>query len=441
MNFLLSKELPTFNFLTLGRRGVGKTVFFAGCYAEVNNGFFTQRKDQSLWFEGQNPQDKEHLDSLLNYVAKTGEYPPATLKITEFNLDLKRRDPWGKKTLCHFRWYDIPGEYCNFERPDYQQMVLKSHSCYVFLNAAHLIHGSTYLESLDSVLKQVISIANLKSNTTTEYTFALIFTQFDRLPNQNIGRLQIEETIRPFLITLEEKGIKYLRFYSEVPIVKVENHYKLKPKGTAVSLIWVVSELQEASSKTLKTSQQKDISPIQHFLILAQKYRKWLIATGISGVVLVCGIGLVTHLNQVSLNVPGTLTAEAQIRQYQLVLQDNPRDLKTLVALSELYIAQGQLKQAISVIETITQQQPNHLDWQFNLAKLYELVQENPKAEEVYDRILAQDNQHFYALLGKGLLRQKDGDLQTAQFLFKQAEQVAPTKDLKAQVRNLIVSP
>ncbi len=108
MSLLPSRELPTFNFLTLGARGVGKTVFFAGCYAEINNGFLSQKKDQLSWFEGQHAQDKKNPDNIVNYVAKNGQYPPATLKITEFNLDLKQRDRQKTKKLCHFRWYDIP---------------------------------------------------------------------------------------------------------------------------------------------------------------------------------------------------------------------------------------------------------------------------------------------------------------------------------------------
>lgn len=437
MNFLSPEKLPIFNFLTIGQRGVGKTVFLAGCYAEINDGFFRQREDQSLWFRPSNRSDKKHLDSLLNYVAKTGTYPPATLKITEFNFDLKRQDRWGTTTLCHFRWYDIPGEYCDFEHPSFQQMVLNSHGCCVFLNADHLVNVPTYLESLDSVFQQVISVASLRRKKNAEYAFAIIFTQCDRLSNKAHSRLQIEEKIRPFIIALETTGAKYLRFYSEVPIVKGENHYQLNPKGTAVSLLWLVSEWQKASRKSAHASPKRGIGLIWDYLNLAYRYRRWLLAIGVGGAVLASSIVFALHLNGVSLNLPWTTTAETQIRQYQSVLQRNPNDFETLVALAELYLAQGQLEEALPLIENITQQQPDQLDWQLNLAKLYELTNKSSQAEAVYDRILAQEDQHFYALLGKAFLRQKEGDRQTAQLLFQKAERVAPTDKLKDQVRRL----
>lgn len=434
MSLLPSRKLPTFNFLTLGKRGVGKTVFFAGCYAELNNGFLSQKKEQLSWFEGQHSQDKKNLHSILDYVAKTGQYPPATLKITEFNLDLKQRNRQKTTTLCHFRWYDIPGESCDLNDPVFQQLILKSHSCYVFLNSAHLVNQSTYVENLDSLLKQVISIANLQKKRNHDYRFALIFTQLDRLPNKETARLQVEEKIRPFLIALEEKNIKYIRFYSEVPIIQTDNSYKLNPTGTAVSLVWVVSELQRTYRKTLK------LFPIQLYLALAEKYGKWPMAIGVSTLVLVSAIGLGIYFQQKPPNLADSPSPERQIAQHQLRLEKNPQDLETLVALSEIHINQGQFNEAISVMKRITQQQPYNLDWQINLAKLYELTQDHTKAEQVYDNILAQDNEHFYALLGKALLRQKDKDIPTSQQLFKQAEEVAPTKDLKDQVRQFILS-
>ncbi|MGK7940349.1 MAG: tetratricopeptide repeat protein [Crocosphaera sp.] len=436
MSLFPSQELPTFNFLTLGERGVGKTVFFAGCYAEINNGFLTQKREQLSWFEGQSPQDKQNLHNILNYVAEKGQYPPATLKITEFNLDLKQRNRQTTKTLCHFRWYDIPGESCDLKVPDFERLVIKSHSCYVFLDAPHLINQPTYVDTLDELLEQITVIANLKRKTHPDYTFVLVFTQFDRLKNKNkeSTRFQVEEKIRPFLIALEEQEVKYSRFYSEVPIVKTDQFYKLDPKGTAVSLIWVVSELQRNSRKTLQ------FFSIQRCLEWGKQYRKWLIGIGVGTVAVASMIGLGHYSSQKSSNIAQPYSSSSQTSQEHSSVGSDTEDLKALVKLSESYISQGEFEQAIPVLKKITEKQPDNLDWQLNLAKLYELTQNNPKAEQVYDNILAQDNQHFYALLGKALLRQQDQDLPTAQQLLKQAEKVAPTEDLKNQVRQLIAS-
>ncbi|MDJ0508467.1 MAG: tetratricopeptide repeat protein [Crocosphaera sp.] len=432
MSLLPYQKRPTFNFLTLGERGVGKTVFFAGCYAEINNGFLSQKKDQLSWFEGQNHQDKENLDNILNYVAKNGQYPPATLKITEFNLDLKQRNRQTTKTLCNFRWYDIPGEFCDVNVPAFKELVIKSHSCYVFLNAAHLINQPTYIESLEELLEQITVIATLKRATNKNYTFVLVFTQFDRLKNKETARFQVEEKIRPFLISLEKEDVKYIRFYSEVPIIQIDNFYKLNPKGIAVSLIWVVSDLQRNYRKIFT------IFSIESYLAWAKQYRQWLIGIGTLALASVIGLGI--YFTQKSPNIAKNPEPASQKEQYKLSAKGEPQDLEALVKLSESYLNQGEFGKAIDVIKTITEKQPNNLDWQLNLAKLYELTENNSQAEQVYDGILAKDNQHFYALLGKALIRQQNQDVQTARQLFKQAEEFAPSEDLKKQVRQFRLS-
>ncbi len=438
MNFKSPSQPPVFNLLSIGQRGVGKTVFLAGSYAELNAAS-DQAQLHPLWFESQSSREKDNLEGILNYVAQTGQYPPPTMKITDFNFVLKRRDRRGTRTLCYFRWCDIPGEYCNFEHPEFQQMVLTSQSCCVFINAHRLVYESQYLESLDAVVKQVISIANLLDKSITQYRFALIFTQCDRLANGPIGRLQIEEHLLPLITGLEAASACYQRFYSAVPIVEEADTFKLKPIGAAAAFLWLVSQLQQSrrspSSSTLATSLKTDVSPLQYWLNARPKIRgKWL-AIGL-GVALLMAV-IVSAIPNLIPNFEEDSLINQQIRRYEETIQRNPDDFNTLVILTNLYLEQGQTEKAISLMEKIVQLKPDNLDWQFNLAKLYELVEQKPKAEQVYDRILTQDSQQFKALLAKALLRQEQGDRATAQRLFQQAEQVAPSKELKAKIRQI----
>jgi tetratricopeptide (TPR) repeat protein len=434
-------EAPVFNLLSLGQRGVGKTVFLAGCYAE----FSAQARQQTSpawWLECQNDRDRENLDSIFNYIAKTGNYPPPTLKITDFNFSLKQRNRWGTKTFCYLRWWDIPGEYCDFDHPEFQKMVLNSQSCCVFINAERLLRDASYEKPLAALLKQVVAIANLLDNQKLEYGFAFIFTQCDRLPAGPMSRLQIEKRLLSLFSSLESANAKYQRFYSAIPLVEAAGTFKLQPTGAAAAFLWLASQLsksQHNSQATLATSLQADVSSLSHSLPVRPKPQGkrmaiGLAALGVVAAIAFAGFRLIPSLETVS-------PVEQKIQQYQAYLQDNPDDFETLVALANLYLTQGQLDRAIPVMEKIVRLRPNSLDWQFNLAKLYELSKATSKAEKVYDRILSQDPRHFKALLGKALLRRDQGDRAAAKQLLLQAEQVAPSSDLKAKVRQLYQNP
>lgn len=265
-----SSEPELFNLLCLGQRGVGKTVFLAGSYDELNHAD-PSRHQQKLWFECEREDDKNNLDSVLDYVQRTGQYPPPTLKITDFHFILKQRTYRGTRPLCHFRWWDIPGEYCDFANPEFQKMVLSSHSCCVFINGARLVNDPSYIGELEGLMKQVISIATLIDQETVNYRFALIFTQCDRLVSGPMSRLQIEEHIQFLIASLDAAEAKYQRFYSGIPIVTEPPGYRFQVKGSAAAFIWIVSELNKDSRlphnhSSLENSLRPDISSLQYWL-------------------------------------------------------------------------------------------------------------------------------------------------------------------------------
>ena len=447
MKLLSPIKPPIYNLLSLGERGVGKTVFLVGSYAELNSVSdidpdLAPNLAPSLWFECQYNPEKELLESILNYVSQTGHYPPPTLKITDFHFAFKQRKRWGVKSLCYFRWWDIPGEYCNFENPYYQTMVLNSHSCCVFINADRLVHDASYVQSLETITKQVVSLARLIDRTAIPYAFALIFTQCDQLPPGAIGQLQIEEKIQGLVSALESVSAKYHRFYTGIPIVEREGVFKLQSNGVSSAFLWLVAELYKKKSfgldKSLEASLQ-DNTDSQKLLPTFSPKILW----GLGGIaaLIILGLGWNFFLKQPnSTQTPTASSAgnnDQQVEKYAKLLKENPKNMDALVALANLYLEQGELEKAIPVLEKIAVIQPNNLDWQFNLAKLYELSDQTDKAEKIYDQMLSKNPKEFKALVGKAMLRQAKGDFQTANSLFKIAEDVAPSPDLKKKIREL----
>lgn len=96
-------QTKPFNLLSIGQRGVGKTVFLVGSYAELQANYLTAHP-QKLWFDCQTNQVQENIEKILNYIVQTNQYPPPTMKIVNFSFSLKRQRLWGEQTLCNFTW-------------------------------------------------------------------------------------------------------------------------------------------------------------------------------------------------------------------------------------------------------------------------------------------------------------------------------------------------
>lgn len=251
MTLVSPTTLKTFNLLSIGQRGVGKTVFLAGSYIEANNQI-DNPQTQEFWFDCQDMQMQQNMDHLLGYIAQTGQYPPATMKISNFNFSLKCQNLWSEKTLCHFRWSDIPGEICNIgNNRDFQRMVLTSHGCCVFINADALVHDAAYLKSLEEIMRQVMGIASLVNQRGLKYPLALVFTKCDLLQLGPISQLQIEQSLQPLITVLDNVKANYKRFYSAIPIVSYQGASTLKAKGAAAPLLWLTSELRKINNLQL----------------------------------------------------------------------------------------------------------------------------------------------------------------------------------------------
>lgn len=434
----------TFNLLNIGQRGVGKTVFLAGSYVELHNDNQSKRPRQ-LWFECQDNQMQENIEKILRYVVQNNNYPPPTIKVTNFNFSLKRHSLRGIQTLCHFCWWDVPGEICNIYNRDFRTMVSTSHGCCVFIDAYALVHNQTYLQALEDIIEQVMAIASLVSLNGLKYAFALILTKCDLLEPGLINQ-QLEEGLQPLTIRLDAVGVNYQKFYSFISIVRTGGSAStLKPTGAAAPLLWLVWELSKAHSPGLMknlfelvTRLLPTVQPHQEGVegSLLHRFKPVEQAVGVRKRL---GLYLLPNAQRNFLLLSLAIIALTGVIGFLSVdyeqVQRRPNNLNTLEKLATLK-QRGQFDQAVALTEKLLQQEPEDLELHLELAELYELTGKVEKAETTYDQVLAKQDNNLKALVGKALLRKSIGDIKTAEALFAQAEKAAPT-GLKAQIHKL----
>ncbi len=247
---------PTFNILSLGDRGTGKTVFLVGSYAEFqtiikNQENITEKNKSALptsWFECQHTSEKFLLDNILNYVLIKGIYPPPTLKITDFHFVFKQQQSGKKNTLCYIRWWDMPGENCNFDNPYYQEMGVNSQGCCVFINANRLLHDANYTENFAYLKKQLMVLVSFVRNDHVEYPFSLIFTQCDLLLAGE--EKKITAKVQDFIQELDRAGVNYKCFYSGIVITPQDVGFRLDSNEISSVFMWLVTDLYKHYQKT-----------------------------------------------------------------------------------------------------------------------------------------------------------------------------------------------
>lgn len=245
----------TFKLLSIGQRGVGKTVFLAGSYSELHSTASSSRtaKSQKLWFDCRDRQVQISIDQILDYIAQTGHYPPATMRIASFDFSLKRRTILGSQTLCHFRWWDVPGEICTPDNADFQTIVSSSNGCCVFIDAHALVHNNDYLTALEELYAQVTTIATQVSLKNSNYAFALILTKCDLIASQLFTQQRIDEGLQPLIGHLDDLRVNYRTFCSVIPVVSLGRTSTLRATGAAAPLLWIVSALRKAHRRGFRS--------------------------------------------------------------------------------------------------------------------------------------------------------------------------------------------
>ncbi len=438
-----------FNLLGIGYRGVGKTVFLAGSYAELQIGPHIS-PHQRLSFDCQDNVVKRNIESLLKYIAQTGNYPPPTVKITNFSFDVIHHTMLGRKTLCTFSWWDIPGESCTIQDPDFRTLLMNSHGCCLFIDSHALLRNEAYLESIEGLIKRVEAIASLVNQNRLSYPFALILTKCDLLELGALSLVQLEEKLKPLMSRFDAVNAHYRTFYSALPLVNIGGSTVFKATNAAQPILWLTDELRQAyrfqapqvlasGFKQIFSNSTKKSSMAGRGLgkrILASPRNA--VVTAATGIILLGGIFVAfLGLGQLRLASEQLTAPEQEIQRYETILKDDPNNSDALVNLASQHTALGQYDQAIPYLEQLAQLQPQNMEVRFELAGLYALTDQSDKEEAAYDQILSQDSNNLAALTSKAKLRVAKGDPQTAKSLFAQAEKTAPTSDLKATVREI----
>ena len=435
-------QTKPFNLLSIGQRGVGKTVFLVGSYAELQANHLTAHP-QKLWFDCQNNQVQENIEKILNYIVQTNQYPPPTMKIVNFSFSLKRQRLWGEQTLCNFTWNDIPGEICDIHNLEFRNMVFNSHGCCVFIDAYALRHSDAYLQVLDDIFEQVMALTSLVYLNGLEYPLALILTKSDLLESTSQNQQIITKKLQPLTTHLNAVKANYQIFQSFIPLIRSKDTPSLEAKGAAVALLWLVWELNKVHNPGLEhqllnllnrilpgkyqSQQELPDGAIQN-LFHANNPEQVKSSTGLAPTnnflkrssLLYIALGSVTMLLIL-------------IVGYQQFFSNQPNQDNTIANIESLQQS-GQFEQAIQQLEQLIQREPQRVDLRLKLAQLYEIMGKVTDAENVYDQILAKQSDNLKALVGKAVLRQVQGDTKSASSLFERAEKVAPNA-LKSQVR------
>ncbi len=252
-------NLNRYNFLSIGQRGVGKTVFLASCYLECH-----QDKEQQrlLWFDCDNREVRQLIDNILNYVVKTGDYPPATLKITNFEFALKQRHQWGSQTVGRVQWWDTPGEVCDSHNASLKTLLSNTHGCCLFLDASSLVKASDSIRAVMELLRPLEMIIELFSEEMLHLPLAVILTKCDNLMPHPLQWQCLKKAINPLLQQLKEQNINYQVFYSEIPIVVIDGVPTLQLVRVGTPIYWLFAEIHRLRS----LDQNQTESPSKYYI-------------------------------------------------------------------------------------------------------------------------------------------------------------------------------
>ncbi|MGK7933981.1 MAG: hypothetical protein AB4041_21480 [Microcystaceae cyanobacterium] len=231
------------NFLSIGARGVGKTVFFVSHYNQT----LSSSDDSSLRFETHEVETKEIIEKIGNYVKNNGKYPPATMKMTNFDFLVQQTTESQSSPLCEVCWWDTPGESCQLYNPVFLTMMLSVDGSCLFLDGQQLVENAENPQKIQEQLQPIETFVELLHHNGFHYPIALILTKCDLLTEEKDWKI-LEQTLKGLRQNWNQLEINYRIFYSEIPIVKQDQHYTLQVKSKENGLTWLV----EAAQRTVK---------------------------------------------------------------------------------------------------------------------------------------------------------------------------------------------
>ena len=246
--------LPQYRFLSIGQRGVGKTVFLTACYLDCHR---DQKQQRELWLEDSNIQVRKLLDNVLVYIAKNRVYPPATLKITPLDLVLQQRCQWGQEVLGWVQWWDIPGELCHLHQPEFADLLQQADGVCLFLEAAPIVQNADNLNALNQQFQPLLSILESLVYQQRPLPLAIILTKCDQLAAHPLVWQRLQKGLHFFDIKLATSSLPYKVFYSEIPIVEKDGIFQLQLKRVSTPIFWLYSKIYQ--QRQPENLQEKDV--------------------------------------------------------------------------------------------------------------------------------------------------------------------------------------
>lgn len=251
-----------YNLLSIGQRGAGKTVFLAGNFAILGE----QAKDgasPTFWLECEDSETKENISNILTYIRNTGQYPPATLRLTNFDFSLRQQYQGKSKTLCQFYWWDTPGESCHLYNPAFVSMMSQADGGCFFIDPLHLFGSAQNAEKREKLLQQLQALATVISHNQLNFPVAIVLTKCDLFASNIASWQSLKQHLHSVKLQLDSLAFNYQLFYSGLTISETGGIAVLKSNYERNPLLWLLSEIRAANLPTLAQEEQQESEPVK----------------------------------------------------------------------------------------------------------------------------------------------------------------------------------
>jgi Double-GTPase 2 len=233
----ITAENKIYTVLSIGQRGAGKTVFLAGCYQAFKNKHNHPNQYYISW-QGEPQESAEDIEKVLSYVAKTGQYPPATLKISNFDFNLKKNSGDQPEKIAAIRWWDVPGESCQIYNLAFINMAMHADACLLFLDASSLLDEEPKNNQYLNIFKALVEIIQ---HNKQQFNLGIIITKCDLVISHKKLWQSLHSKVQELEKNLQETQVNYQFFYSTVLIDSQAG--TLQANQAIDSMSWLFSQI------------------------------------------------------------------------------------------------------------------------------------------------------------------------------------------------------
>jgi hypothetical protein len=232
----------------MGQRGAGKTVFLAShALGQQWDGLGDRR---GAWI-CKDPDTQAILGKIRDFIAKTGSYPPATLKIANFDLTWISAETGA--TWADLCWWDLPGETCQLYNPAFLSLITQASGILLFLDGEQMVEMADNVETIACTWSTELGILEILHLNRLAIPVALVVTKGDRLAGNTVNWQRLHRGIEHLRHKLGTLELNTHLFISQIPIVCEQGHFRLQPAMADSPLSWLADRaLKVALSAAVK---------------------------------------------------------------------------------------------------------------------------------------------------------------------------------------------